>query len=87
MFQYLLLLCMARKDIHPELNDCKIEIFNKDGSKKQIECRTTSKTDLIVAEVNIWKHPAWKEDNVFDSANSINQNLLKFTKKFNYGNK
>ena len=63
---------MAQKGIHPDYHEITLKTFNEDGSEKTFKCRSTFKGDVLAAEVNIYKHPAWKDDSKI------------FTKKFNY---
>ena len=73
---------MARKDIHPDYHEVEIETFEKDGTKRIFKSMSTIKGDRVVAEVNIYKHPAWKEDTKVDTEGSINKTLQKFNSKF-----
>jgi len=73
---------MARKDIHPDYHEVEIETFEKDGTKRIFKSMSTIKGDRVVAEVNIYKHPAWKEDTKVDTESSINKTLQKFNSKF-----
>lgn len=73
---------MARKEIHPDYHEIDVEVFNPDGTKRTFKCKSTFKGCLIVAEVNIYKHPAWKEDTKVDTEGSINKTLQKFNSKF-----
>ena len=73
---------MARKEIHPNYHEVEIETFEKDGTKRVFKSMSTIKGDKVVAEVNIYKHPAWKEDTKVDTEGSINKTLQKFNSKF-----
>ena len=53
---------MPKKGIHPEYHEITIETFNEDGSKKTFKSASTFKGDVLASEVNIHKHPAWKDD-------------------------
>ena len=64
---------MAQKDIHPDYHEIDVEVFNPNGTKRTFKCRSTCKGASIVAEVNIYKHPAWKEDTKVDTEGSINK--------------
>lgn len=75
---------MAQKGIHPDYHEITLKTFNEDGSEKTFKCRSTFKGDVLAAEVNIYKHPAWKDDSKVDAENSVNKVMQKFTKKFNY---
>ncbi len=75
---------MPKKGIHPEYHEITIETFNEDGSKKTFKSASTFKGDVLASEVNIHKHPAWKDDSKVDAENSVNKIMQKFTKKFNY---
>ena len=75
---------MAKKGIHPEYHEVDIEIFAQDGSKKHFKSFSTFNGNNIVAEVNIYKHPAWKDSSKIDAENSVNKIMQKFTKKYNY---
>ena len=74
---------MPKKGIHPDYHEITIKTFNEDGSEKVFKSASTYKGDTLVAEVNIHKHPAWKDDSRVDE-NSVNKVMQKFTKKFNY---
>ena len=75
---------MPKKGIHPDYHEIVIKTFNKDGSEKSFKCASTYKGDTIIAEANIYNHPAWKDDSKIDTENSVNKIVQKFTKKFNY---
>lgn len=73
---------MARKEVHPDYHEVEIETFEKDGTKRVFKSMSTIKGDKVIAEVNIYKHPAWKEDTKVDTEGSINKTLQKFNSKF-----
>ena len=73
---------MAKADIHPDYHPITIETFNKDGSKLVFQSASTIKADKIVAEINIFNHPAWKEDAGVDAENSVNKVMQKFNARF-----
>lgn len=75
---------MAKKGIHPDYHEITIKTFNEDGSEKVFKSCSTYKGDSIAAEVNIHKHPAWKDNSKVDAENSVNKVMQRFTKKFNY---
>ncbi len=75
---------MAKKGIHPDYHEISIETFNPDGSKRCFKSFSTFKGENIIAEVDIYKHPAWKNDTKIDAENSVNKIMQKFTKKYNY---
>ena len=58
---------MARKEVHPDYHEVEIETFEKDGTKRVFKSMSTIKGDKVIAEVNIYKHPAWKEDTKVDT--------------------
>ena len=72
---------MAKEGIHPDYHEITINTFNKDGSKLSFKSASTIKGDGIDAEVNIFKHPAWKDDSKFDTENTVNRNALKFAER------
>ncbi len=73
---------MAKAGIHPNYHPITIETFNKDGSKLVFESASTIEGDRIVAEINIFNHPAWKEDAGVDAENSVNKVMQKFNARF-----
>ena len=72
---------MAKKGIHPDYHEITINTFNEDGSKLSFKSFSTIKGDKIDAEVNIFKHPAWKDDSKFDSENTVNKVALRFAQR------
>lgn len=72
---------MAKEGIHPDYHEITINTFNKDGSKLSFKSASTIKGNSIDAEVNIFKHPAWKDDSKFDTENTVNRNALKFAER------
>ena len=72
---------MAKKGIHPDYHEITVNTFNEDGSKLSFKSCSTIKGDHIDAEVNIFKHPAWKDDSKFDTENTVNKVALKFAQR------
>ena len=76
---------MPKKGIHPDYHPITIKTYNRDGSELSFQSKSSIKdTDTIVAEVNVYNHPAWKDDTKIDAENSVNKVMQKFTQKFNY---
>ena len=75
---------MAKKGIHPDYHPVTLKTFNKDGSELVFQTKSTIKGDELVSEVNIFNHPAWKDNATVDTENSVNKIMNKFTSKYKY---
>lgn len=76
---------MPKKGIHPDYHPITIKTYNKNGSELSFQSFSTIKNaETLVAEFNIYNHPAWKDDTKVNTDDSVNKIMQKFTQKFNY---
>ncbi len=69
---------IMKKSIHPTSHKVLLKFFEG----LEFYTRSTLPGPVLLAEVNIFKHPAWQDEALLDQSDSVNQNVNKFKGKY-----